>query len=203
MSSLNAAPIRNEVKPSWARVVSDLISPPVVWTVLAFPLALTETAVRSSAIAAATLYGFIVCWLPVMFVAWMVKRGRITDIHMKLRRQRILPFGVSITCSAGGLGMLWMAKASTMLLLFGFATFVGLIIMAFVTFFWQISIHAMSITSAFVVTAIVFGTAAAMWVMPLVPVVAAARLSLHRHTPAQLLAGGLVGIMVPSLVFLI
>lgn len=185
---------------SWARLVSDIVSPPVVWTVLAFPLALAEAEGRSNAVAAATLYGFLVCWVPVMFVAWMVKRGHITDIHMKLRRQRILPFGVSITCSAGALWLLWVIKAGTLLLLFGLATLLGLLVMAAVTIFWQISIHAMSITSAVIVTAMVFGAGAALWLMPLIPVVAAARLKLNRHTPMQLLAGGLVGAVVPYLV---
>lgn len=186
---------------NWARVVSDVVSPPVVWTVLAFPLALAEaTQGRSGALAAATLYGFLVCWVPVIFIAWMVKRGHITDIHMKLRRQRILPFGVSITCSAGALGLLWALKAGTVLLLFSVATLLGLLVMALVTIFWQISIHAMSITSAVMVTGLVFGMGAALWVLPLVPLVAAARLNLNRHTPAQLLAGGLVGALVPYLV---
>lgn len=200
MSSV-VTPHISEEKRNWARVVSDVVSPPVVWTLLAFPLALAEAeAGRSNAIAAATLYGFLVCWVPVMFIAWMVKCGHITDIHMKLRRQRILPFGVSITCSAGALYLLWVIKAGTLLLLFGLATLLGLIVMALVTIFWQISIHAMSITSAVIVTAMVFGVSAALWLAPLVPMVAAARLKLHRHTPMQLVAGGLVGAIVPYLV---
>jgi len=188
---------------SWARLVSDVISPPVVWTALAFPLAIAGgQAAQSSAITQAMLYGFIVCWLPVMFIGYMVRAGRITDIHMKVRRERILPFGVSITCSAGGLGLLWLLKASTALLLFGTAALVAMVLMAVVTFFWQISIHAMSIVSAVTVVAIVFGVSAALWLLPLVPVVAAARLQLNRHTPAQLLAGGIVGAVIPYAVFL-
>lgn len=200
MSSVVTSTTMDREERSWARLVSDIVSPPVVWTVLAFPLALAEAEGRSNAVAAATLYGFLVCWVPVMFVAWMVKRGHITDIHMKLRRQRILPFGVSITCSAGALWLLWVIKAGTLLLLFGLATLLGLLVMAAVTIFWQISIHAMSITSAVIVTAMVFGAGAALWLMPLIPVVAAARLKLNRHTPMQLLAGGLVGAVVPYLV---
>jgi membrane-associated phospholipid phosphatase len=185
-------------------LVSDVVSPPVVWTVIAFPLALaTDQVTGSDAVTTATLYGFIVCWLPVMFIGWMVRCGHITDIHMKVRKQRILPFGVSITCSAGGLGLLWLLKASSVLLLFGTATLLGLVLMAVVTIFWQISIHAMSISSAVMVTAIVFGASAALWLVPLIPVVAAARLKLNRHTPAQLLAGGAVGALVPYLVFLV
>lgn len=190
-------------KRCWARNVSDIVSPPVVWTLLAFPLALSAPDIaRGEAFAAATLYGFIVCWLPVMFIGYMVKKGKITDIHMKLRRQRILPFGVSITCSAGALWMLSLAKVSSVLLLFGLSTLVGLVVMAVVTFFWQISIHAMSITSAVTVTGIVFGTSAALLLTPLIFLVAAARLRLKRHTVMQLIAGSIVGVLVPYIVFL-
>lgn len=200
MSSI-ATPQAEKYEFSWARLVSDVMSPPVVWSVLVFPLALHGTQAQMSAVATATLYGFIACWLPVIFIAWMVKRGKITDIHMRLRRQRILPFGVSITCSAGAVGLLWALKASLVLITFSVAALVGLIVMAFVTFFWQISIHAMSITSAVTVTALVFGSTAALWLAPLIPLVATARLKLHRHTPLQLLGGGLVGALIPYLVF--
>lgn len=200
MSTLSSQPQYQTYERNWARIVSDIVSPPVVWTVIAFPLAFAEAEGNTGAIAAATLYGFLVCWVPVMFIAWMVKRGHITDIHMKLRRQRILPFSVSITCSAGALGLLWLMKAGAVLLLFGVATLLGLIVMALVTIFWQISIHAMSITSAVMVAGMVFGTETALWLMPLIPLVAAARLKLNRHTPAQLVAGGLVGALVPYLV---
>jgi hypothetical protein len=189
---------------SWARLVSDVVSPPVVWTALAFPLAFaTDSMGGSGALTTATLYGFVVCWLPVMFIGWMVKRGHITDIHMKVRRQRILPFGVSLTCSAGGLGLLYMLKASTVFLLFGVAALVALALVAVVTIFWQISIHAMSITSAVTVVALVFGVAAALWLFPLIPLVGAARLNLKRHTFAQLVAGSVVGTLVPYIVFVL
>ncbi|MEL6148983.1 MAG: hypothetical protein AAFR56_05100 [Chloroflexota bacterium] len=192
-----------EYERNWARIVSDVLSPPVVWTLLAFPLALAEETIgRGNAIASATLYGFLVCWVPVMFIGWMVKRGHITDIHMKLRRQRILPFGVSITCSAGAVGLLWTLKAGTILILFGVATLLVLIVMALITIFWQISIHAMSITSAVVVAGMVFGMTVALWLLPLIPVVGAARLKLKRHTMAQLVAGALVGALVPVFVAL-
>jgi hypothetical protein len=161
-----------------------------------------DTVAGSNAMTTATLYGFVVCWLPVMFIGWMVKRGHITDIHMKVRKQRILPFGVSLTCSAGGLGLLYLLKASTVLLLFGVAALVALALMAVVTVFWQISIHAMSITSAVTVLWIVFGASVALWVLPLVPLVGAARLNLKRHTTAQLVAGSIVGVLVPYLIFL-
>ncbi|MEO0562435.1 MAG: hypothetical protein AAF125_09990, partial [Chloroflexota bacterium] len=188
-----------DVHVPWARLVSDVLSPPVVWTLVAFPLAFADEAITGgSAVTTAALYGFIVCWLPVMFIGYMVKCGHITDIHMKVRKQRIMPFGVSITCSAGGLGLLWFLKASSVFILFGTATLIALALMAIVTVFWQISIHAMSITSAVVVIGLVFG-AAALWLLPLIPVVGAARLALHRHTPLQLVAGGVVGAAIPYL----
>lgn len=185
----------------WERLVSDILSPPVVWAVMAFPLAFAGEDSRIAAISAAVIYGMLVCWLPVLYIAMMVKRGRITDIHMKVRSQRILPMMVSIGCSITAWVMLTIAKASAVLLTFSLFTIVALLVVGVVTLVWQISLHAMSITSAVVAAGMVFGTTTALVMLPLIPLVGAARLRLQRHTPLQLVAGGIVGALVPYLLF--
>jgi hypothetical protein len=45
----------------------------------------------ANALASATLYSFLSSWVPVLFIVWMVRRGHITDIHMKVRKQRRIP----------------------------------------------------------------------------------------------------------------
>jgi membrane-associated phospholipid phosphatase len=59
----------------------------------------------------------------------------------------------------------------------------------------------MSITSAVVATGILFGIGPALLVSPLVPLVGAARLKLHRHTPAQVIAGTLVGAVITAMLY--
>src|SRR5687767_3686269 len=81
---------------TWARIVSDLLSPPVIWAVLAFPIAFRDSNTSGEAVKWALLYGFLVCWLPLLYIAWNVRRGNITDLHIQMRHQRLRPFLVTL-----------------------------------------------------------------------------------------------------------
>ncbi|MDQ7033527.1 MAG: hypothetical protein Q9P01_01450 [Anaerolineae bacterium] len=78
-------------------------------------------------------------------------------------------------------------------------TLVQMTFIALITLVWQISMHMMSIAGAAVITGIMFSTGSAMAMIPLVMLVGAARLRLKRHTPAQVIAGTIVGAFVPML----
>jgi membrane-associated phospholipid phosphatase len=53
--------------------------------------------------------------------------------------------------------------------------------------------HMMSITCAVVALGALFGVGPMLVASPLIPVVGAARLKLKRHTPAQVVAGSILG----------
>ncbi|MBC6935963.1 MAG: hypothetical protein DWB42_08970 [Chloroflexi bacterium] len=186
----------NDSRFYWARLISDLVSPPVVWGVMMFPIAFREADSREIAILWALTYGVLVCLLPVLYIAWMVRRGSISDIHMRLREERLRPFLVSMFCTGLAWGALRLMGAPSVVPLVAIVTLAQLAAMAAITLVWQISIHAMSITSAVVATGLLFGVGPALVVFPLVPLVGAARLKLNRHTPAQVVAGTLVGALV-------
>ncbi|MBC7815180.1 MAG: hypothetical protein H7175_28740 [Burkholderiales bacterium] len=190
---------------SWERMVSDVLSPPIVWAALAFPLAFSavDASERPASWAAlwAALYALIVCLLPILYIAFMVRRGKITDVHMEVRQQRIRPFLVSMLCTAIGWAMMHWLGAPPMLPLIALFTLIQLTLMLFITLVWQISMHTMSISGAVIATGAVFGLTPALVLLPLVPLVAAARLRLQRHTPAQLIAGTVIGAIVPLVVF--
>jgi len=186
-------------------MVSDVLSPPIVWAALAFPLAFNavDASERPASWAAlwAALYALIVCLLPILYIAFMVRRGKITDVHMEVRQQRIRPFLVSMLCTAIGWAMMHWLGAPPMLPLIALFTLIQLTLMLFITLVWQISMHTMSISGAVIATGAVFGLTPALVLLPLVPLVAAARLRLQRHTPAQLIAGTVIGAIVPLVVF--
>ena len=79
------------------------------------------------------------------------------------------------------------------LLLFALFSLVQIAVMLVITLWWQISMHSMSITGAVMVTGILYGLLPALILSPLIPVVGAARIQLHRHTLAQVVAGIAVG----------
>lgn len=186
---------------SWARLVSNLLSPPVIWAVMAFPIAFRDAKSDQQALTWALVYGVLVCLLPLLFVAWMVKRGTITDIHMEVRQQRIRPFVVSIVCTTIAWWTLRFMGAPSVVPLFALFSLTQITVMAVITLVWQISMHTMSITSAVVAALTFFGLLPALILLPLIILVGAARLKLQRHTVAQVLAGVVVGAIVPMIVF--
>jgi hypothetical protein len=84
-------------------LISDVLSPPVIWGVLAFPIAFREADSRDQALLWAFTYTIMVCILPAIYIGWMVWRGHISDIHLKERKERIRPFIVSLI----GTGLAW------------------------------------------------------------------------------------------------
>lgn len=167
-----------------------------------FPIALREADSREQALAWGITYGILVCLLPILYIAWMVRRGSITDIHMRLRQERLRPFLVSMACTAAAWYALRLMGAPSVVPLVAIVTLTQLATMAVITLVWQISIHAMSITSAVVATGLLFGLGPALVVFPLVPLVGAARLKLNRHTPAQVIGGTLVGGVVTAALYM-
>ncbi len=183
----------------WARIISNLLSPPIVWGVMVFPIAFHYATSRSQALIWAFTYGITVCLLPILYIAWRVHQGHISDLHMKDREERIGPFVVSMVCAILAWSILRLMGAPPILPLVAGVTLVQLMVMTLITLVWQISMHTMSIAVAVVATGYVFGPASALVVSPLVPLVGAARLKLHRHTPAQVVAGTIVGAVIPLL----
>jgi hypothetical protein len=178
---------------NWARLTSDICSPPVIWALLIFPIAFRYATSGGPAIFCALVYLILVCLLPALYIVWMVRRGYITDIHMQFRHERLRPFIVSIFCTAATWAILRLSGAPDVMPLMAAIMLAQLIVMTVITLVWQISMHAMSITGAVVAVGLVFGLLPALLVSPLVPLVGAARLRLNRHTPAQVVAGTLVG----------
>lgn len=190
-----------EYNVSWARLVSDILSPPVVWAVLAFPIAFRDAPTEIQALTWATMYVVLVCVTPIVYIGMMVKRGHITDMHMKVRQQRIMPFVISIVCAFFAWLGLQLTDAPFVMPLFAVFSLVQLIVMLVITLIWQISVHAISISGATVATAVLFGAIPALITIPLVVLVGAARVKLERHTPAQVIAGTVVGIAVTLMLF--
>lgn len=188
---------------SWARFISDIFSPPVIWGTLAFPIAFHEATSAEQALTWAFTYTLLVCLLPAVYIGFMVWRGQITDLHMEVRKERIRPFLVSVIGTVIAWAMLRLMGAPTLLSTFALVSLILLGSMLLVTLVWQISMHSMSITCAVVATGALYGLGPALLLSPLIPVVGAARLKLRRHTLAEVVAGVVLGGCVTVLLLLI
>ncbi len=77
-----------------ARTVSDVCSP----AALALPCLLLAawSAHAPGAIWYAVLYAAVAVPLPMLYVVWLVKSGRVTDFHLPNRHERARPFAVAL-----------------------------------------------------------------------------------------------------------
>lgn len=180
-------------EPQWARVISDVVSPPVVWAIMTFPIAFRDAESNTRGILWAAIYVFMVCILPVLYIVWLVKRGHVTDIHLPRRQERIRPFLMTIACSIAVLGLFRLMNVSRTMDFYAMSTLLQVILLALITMIWQISIHTMSISGVVVTIGIWFSGLLALFLIPLVLVVSLARLQLGRHTVPQVVAGAALG----------
>lgn len=181
----------------WAYLASHLLSPPVVWAVWVFAIAWTSSAERHLNLRFALLFACAVCAAPILFVTFMVRNGRISDLHMRESRERYIPYSIAII---GGLLCaitFWRYEADPVLYLLTLITILELALMLVGTLFIHISFHAAGMASVISATTLMFGLSKGLLFLPLLLLIVLARLVLGRHSPAQIILGVLIGVLTP------
>ncbi len=148
------------------------------------------------------LYILLVMVAPLGFLLWQLHRGQVTDLDVHFRQQRTWSF--AITCLS--LLLAWTAMAFSgappVLLLMVGTSLVQWLALFLITLRWKISVHAASIAGTTLILVWGFGLAATPFVI-VVPLVAWSRVKLRRHTPAQVIAGVLLGCVAFSIALLL
>lgn len=188
---------------AWARWVSDVISPPVVWVVVSLMVAVAFSDSLPEALYWAGLYSLFVCILPVMFIFYSVYTGEIGDIHMQYRHERYKPLFITIVANFLALGLLHVQGAPVAMKLLAMMSLIEVAIISFITLYWQISMHAMAITGASMALGLLLSITLGLLLIPIILLVGAARLRLDRHTPMQVFAGAMVGALAPVGLFVV
>ena len=170
------------VRANFARAISDFFSPPV----MAIPaLAVGAWASHSrGAYWYAVLYFCIGVVLPVLYVVWAIRAGRIADFHMSNRRERVAPFVVSLVCGLSAWILLVAMGAPRDFAALVLALLLQTLLLFLITLVWQVSVHTAVTASLVTFTCLVVGPGA-MLLIGVVPLVAWARFYLGRHTVAQ------------------
>ncbi len=175
-----------------ARVYSNVVSPPVMFALLGLAIALKERPFWEG-MAWAAGYGLFVSLLPILFVVYLLKTGRISELHMSNTGERHWPYIIAIACALFGLLLVnWLQGPETMRCLLIFNV-VELAALAVINIFWLISIHVTGVVATMTIVWLVFGWAASLIVLPFVISVSWVRLYLKRHTISQVVAGGFLG----------
>ncbi|WP_432513206.1 phosphatase PAP2 family protein [Kineococcus sp. SYSU DK001] len=187
----SAPPPAGAGTPRWAHLAGELLAPWVLAAVMP-PLVCALTTVPAWRGALHGLAVTVLCAVvPHAVVARGVRRGRYASMHVPRRQDRppLLAMVVGLTVLTGAL-LRALGAPTAPLVLLGLMTgcaAVGLL----VSKSWKISLHALTVAaSAVVLTGLAPAAAPALLA---VPWVAAARVRVGAHTPAQVVAGALVG----------
>ncbi len=184
-----------------ARRFSNVVSPPVIFAVLALALTLSVLPPVEGFIWAA-IYGFWVSLAPILVVVYLLRKGQITDLHMNTTRERRIPYISSVIGAVVATLIIFLFDGPDLLRCLAIFSVIELAALAIVTNFWMISIHSTSMAAATVITGLVFGPWPALLLLPLLALVLWVRLYLRRHTIAQVAVGVTTGVLSATLVTL-
>jgi membrane-associated phospholipid phosphatase len=183
-----------------ARLLTEMLAPAPVVAVLILVVALHSAPSVAAGLGWAALTILFGALLPFAYILWGMRRGRLTDHHVRRREQRPLVLLAALAFMGAGFGALAALGAPRELLALVLAMAAGLVVSLLITLVWKLSGHTGAAAGTVAVLALIFGPQ----VLPLALLAAAvgwARVELGVHTPAQVVGGGLIGAAVATLVF--
>ena len=130
--------------------------------------------------------------VPIAHVAWLKWRGTVESLDVDQRQRRLWPLVVAVLSYAAGYILLTSMQASPIVvgLMFCYAT--NTLLVAFITYWWKVSVHATGIAGPVVALIFRFGWPAVPFYV-LVPLVSWARVVLGKHTAGQVVVGACIG----------
>lgn len=183
-----------------ALIVTDLCSP--IYTAAGILLVVSSkySPNRREALAWGTLSVGFASGVPLSYILRGMRKGHWRDIHVTERekRPRIMALGLSSVLAGAAITRRYGAPRELIALIGAMA--VGLVSSLSITLFWKISIHIAVLAGAETVLVLVNGRKG-LYMTPMVALAAWARVRLDDHTPAQVIAGGMVGTIVAGTVF--
>jgi len=187
-----------DVRGRAARWITDVVAPANVLAVLL--LVTGWHAAGTTGVAWALGAAALAVGLPLALVAAGVRRGRYTDLHVRVREQRLVPLVTAVCSTAATAGLLAAFGGPPQLIALVLAIGAGLFTGGVITLWWKVSGHTAVVGAAAVILIALFGPPAAL-TLPVALPVAWARVVLRDHTPAQTAVGFLVGAAVAAAVF--
>jgi membrane-associated phospholipid phosphatase len=145
----------------------------------------------------ATLFGAVI---PYAMILTSVRRGSLNDRHIGVREQRTKPLALGLVSVLLGLVLLVLLGAPRELVALVVASFVGGFVATAVNHFWKLSVHASVAAGTTVILALTFGPLLLVTAV-LVAAVSWSRVRLGDHTPAQVVAGTVLGAAIAGIVF--
>jgi len=138
-------------------------------------------------------YAVLAVIVPLAYLVQLVRRGRVSDIDIESREERFSPLGVTVFCTGVAWLVLYFRGAPTPMTVLAGVLFAQTAIIFVTTFFWKISVHCASAGLAGILASSLTGSAVPAVVT--VTLMSWSRWRLDQHTPAQAVAGTLLGVL--------
>jgi membrane-associated phospholipid phosphatase len=183
-----------------ARVVTEATAPAVLVAVLLVAVGWHSARRGLDGLGWGLLATVFASGIPIAYILGGVRRGRLTDHHVRLPEQRRIPLLVGLASAAGGLALLAALGAPRPVLALVAAGVVGLVVAVSVSHWWKMSIHSAVAAGTLVVLASTFGPQVLLG-SPLLALVGWSRVRLGDHTVGQVVAGAALGALVAVTVF--
>ncbi len=169
--------------------ISNLLCPPAV-AGIGMLLAAAIQPTPTSWGYAATYIGLAIGG-PLLVLFRMFYCGRVSDLDVTQRHERLIPFITALVGAVAACGYLYCIEAPPLLLRFAVAHTVVMSLVFFITLYWKISVHSAGIAGV----ATFFSSAIGSPLIVFAPVllVGWSRVHLGRHTVGQVFVGGVLG----------
>lgn len=190
----------------FAHLISWVFVPllmPVYGIILIFSLSFLTYAPFSSKLAFTLIVFGANFLVPMLMVLLLKKLGMIEDVGLNGRKERLIPYVITIVCLAGTGIFLYLKMAPVWVAMFYAGGALAGLINLLINFRWKISAHAAGIAGvvAMLIQVIKSGPSAdgmIWWIVGAIitaGLLGSARIWLGRHTLMQVLAGSAVGFL--------
>lgn len=184
-----------------AKATTEILAPTVVLVAGYNAVTAGTAATVGHALVCGAVAALLGGLLPFLFILIGVRRGRLSDHHIRVRGQRHVPLLVALAGVVVGLILLVLLNAPRPLLVLFTLVIVVLVPCMVVTVWWQISVHTAIAALVGTFLMVLWGP----WLAVTGAAVAAvgwSRVVLRAHTVAQVCAGTVVGAAIGMLALL-
>jgi hypothetical protein len=177
-----------------ARRISEFLTPPFILIVVVSILLTTIFGPISDKVLWWIILVIGPAVLPVSFVVWLFKKGRVTGMHLPIRQERTVPYLFTLLCITVTILLLKATETPAILMVLMLAYWVNAFFLLVINLSWKISAHAVGVACPLVVLSWKLGILA-LPLFVLVPVVAWSRWQLRAHTFAEVFIGSVAGLV--------
>ena len=181
-----------------SRIFNPLINPVIAFAVLLFGApSLTPSTTWGARLfyfAIATLFSSVIIFA---YICYIKHKNVINSTELIVREHRINPLTLGVLSYATGFFFLTLFGAPSIVRGLMFCYVTNAIIVLLITRRWKISIRTTTVANSLVAIVAQFGWMMAP-ILVLVPIVGLARVKMKRHGALQVVAGGVIGVVMTA-----